>query len=67
MASSLEGGIDIFTSAPGRRGLTAGAADQLWFFRAVLDATAHHADPRLAPMRQRLEREVERFVRAAEL
>ncbi len=67
MASSLEAGIDIFTSAPGRVGLTAGAEDQLWYFRAVLDATRAHADPRLVPQRQRLEQEIARFVAAAGL
>lgn len=67
MASSLEAGIDIFTSAPGRVGLTAGAADQLWYFRAVLDATRCHEDPRLVPQRQRLEQEIARFVAAAGL
>ena len=65
MASALEAGIDIFTSAPGRTALSAGPADQAWFFRAVLAATEAHDDPRLAPMRARLAQEVERFVRAS--
>lgn len=67
MASSLEAGIDIFTSAPGRRALSAGPADQAWFFRAVLDVTRGHSDARLAAMRERLTTEVERFERAAGL
>lgn len=67
MASSLEAGVNIFTAAPGRRALSAGPGDQLWFFRAVLDATRVHDDPRLAPMRDRLDGEVERFRRASGL
>ena len=65
MASGLEAGVDIFTSAPGRVGLSAGADDQAWFFRAVLAATDAHDDPRLVPMRARLAQEVDRFVRAS--
>lgn len=65
MASSLEAGVDIFASAPGRRALSAGPEDQLWFFHAVLDATCVHDDPRLDPMRVRLVAEVDRFQRAA--
>ena len=67
MASSLEAGVDIFTSAPGRVGLSAGPDDQAWFFRAVMAATDAHADPRLVPMRVRLANEVVRFVRASGL
>lgn len=67
MAESLEAGIDIFTTTPDRVGLSAGAEDQSWFFRAVLDATRRHDDARLGPMRDRLEQEVERFERAAGL
>ncbi len=63
MAASLEAGVDVFTSAPGRRALSAGPADQVWFFRAVLAATRLHDDARLDPMRARLEREIERFER----
>lgn len=64
MASSLECGVDIFTDGPGRRALSAGPESQAWFFRAALDATRRHADPRLVPMRTRLEAEVDRFDRA---
>lgn len=67
MASSLEAGIDIFSDGPGRRALSAGPEDQRWFFDAVLDATRHHSDPRLVPMRERLAEEVGRFTRAAGL
>lgn len=66
MASSLECGVDIFTSAPGRRALSAGPADQLWFFGAVLDATRGHDDPRLDPMRDRLATEVDRLRQAVD-
>ena len=65
MASSLECGIDIFTSAPGRRGLSAGAADQQWFFEAVLAESRSADDARLVPMRERLRAEVDRFVAAS--
>lgn len=67
MASSLEAGIDIFTSAPGRQALSAGADDQRWFFEAVLAESARHNDPRLDGLRATLEGQVERFVRAAGL
>ena len=67
MASSLEADIDIFTSAPGRTGLSAGAEDQSWFFRTVLDVTRRHDDARLVPMRSRLADEIDRFERAAGL
>lgn len=67
MASSLEAGVDIFSSAPGRTALSAGPDDQLWYFHAVLEATRRHGDPRLVPQRQRLAGEVERFARAAGL
>ena len=61
MASSLEAGVDIFCDGPNRRGLSAGAEDQLWFFESVLEVSRAHDDPRLAPMRRRLEDEVRRF------
>ncbi len=67
MASSLEAGIDIFTSTPGRRGLSAGPDQQLWFFEAVLTESESSGDARLAPMRDRLRQEVDRFARAAGL
>lgn len=65
MASSLEADVDVFTSAPGRRALSAGPAAQRWFFDAVLDVSRAFNDPRLVPMRERLRTEVERFSRAA--
>jgi (p)ppGpp synthase/HD superfamily hydrolase len=61
MNESLAAGVDIFTPGERRRALSAGAASQRWFFRAVLDATRRHGDSRLVPMRARLEEEVVRF------
>ena len=63
MNQALEAGVDIFSDGPSHRGLTAGPAEQVWFFRAVLDAAAPFADPRLTPMRARLQEEVARFER----
>lgn len=63
MNQALAQGIDIFSDDPPRRGLSAGPAEQRWFFRAVLDASDVHDDARLVPMRARLREEVERFVR----
>ena len=65
MASSLEAGIDVFSSAPGRRGLSAGADAQRWYFEAVLDVSERFDDERLVPMRARLREEVDRFARGA--
>lgn len=67
MASSLGCGIDIFSSAPGRRGLSAGAADQRWFFEAVLAESRSRDDARLDALRARLGQEVERFVGLTEV
>ena len=61
MNQGLEQGDDIFSHGPNRRGLSAGPAQQRWFHRAVLDAASAHQDDRLAPLRARLEQEIERF------
>jgi (p)ppGpp synthase/HD superfamily hydrolase len=58
---ALAQGSDVFATAPGRRALSGGPAEQRWFYRAVLEATAPHDDPRLAPLRARLEVEYDRF------
>ena len=58
---SLARGIDVFSDAKDRRALKAGTTNQSWFYRAVLDATRHHADPRLPPMQTRLNVELDRF------
>ena len=58
---TLLGGIDVFTSGPDHRALSAGPGAQRWFYRAVLDASRTHTDPRLVPLRDRMEQELERF------
>lgn len=62
MCESLEQGLDIFSSTPTRRGLSAGPGQQLWFHQAVLTASEVHDDPRLERQRDRLQRELERFI-----
>lgn len=62
MASSLAAGIDIFSSAPGRRALSAGPAEQRWFFEAVLALSETADDARLDGLRDRLRQEIGRFV-----
>lgn len=52
---SLDAGEDIFGS------LSGDPSDQRWFHRAVLEASTHHEDVRLEPMRDRLRREIGRF------
>lgn len=57
----LAAGIDVFSTGAGRIGLTSGPEKQRWFYRAVLDATAPHADERLDGIRVALAAEQERF------
>ena len=57
----LATGIDVFSMDAHGRGLSAGPQEQLWFHEAVLDATQAHDDPRLDPMRERLEVEINDF------
>lgn len=52
---SLAHGTDIFAA------LSAGPEAQLWFHRAVLEASRDHTDDRLDPMRARLQRELDRL------
>jgi (p)ppGpp synthase/HD superfamily hydrolase len=59
MTQSLVNGEPIFDV------LSAGPDEQIWFHRAVLDASRAHDDPRLVPMRQRLEHEIDRLERHA--
>lgn len=61
MNQSLDAGDDIFSPAPGRTALSAGPEAQHRFYRAVLDASDAHDDPRLVPMRARLDDELRRF------
>lgn len=63
MNQALAAGVDIFADGPGRRALTAGPADQRWFFDAVLAASDPFPDERLEPMRERLRDELRRFAR----
>lgn len=58
---SLRAGENMFVSGPHRTALSAGPTDQLWFHRAVLEATTAGDDSRLVPMRERLQQEIERF------
>ncbi len=62
---SLERGIDVFRSGAGRKKLGAGPVEQHWFYQCVLDATRHHADPRLPVMRFELDQEIKRFEQQA--
>lgn len=61
MNESLARDIGIFTDGPGRRALSAGPEDQVWFYQAVLAVSRGFSDPRLAPMRERLQEEIDRF------
>ena len=58
---TLLAGIDVFTSGPDHRGLSAGPDDQRWFYRSVLETTRPRSDARLEPMRARLVAEIDRF------
>ncbi|PSQ96322.1 MAG: phosphohydrolase [Bacteroidetes bacterium SW_11_64_17] len=59
ITQSLNSGENIFAA------LSGDAEAQHWFHRAVLEASRVHDDPRLAPMRERLRQEIERFRRVA--
>ena len=61
MNQALQSGDDIFSHGPNRTALSAGPDQQHWFHRAVLEASAAHEEPRLEPLRERLQREIERF------
>ena len=52
---SLAAGEPIFAA------LSEGAEAQHWFHRAVLEASTHHDDLRLVPMRERLRQEIDRL------
>jgi (p)ppGpp synthase/HD superfamily hydrolase len=52
---SLVAGDDIFAA------LSGDAEAQHWFHEAVLEASTAHDDPRLPPMRERLQREIDRL------
>ncbi len=65
MRRGLEAGLDPFAEGPGRRALSAGPERQMWFYRAVLEAAARHADSRLDGLKRQLAAEIERFGAAA--
>lgn len=60
---SLAVGIDVFSTGPGRIGLTSGSEKQRWFYAAVVEVTARHADLRLDGIRAALASEQARFDR----
>ena len=55
ITQSLEAGEDIFAA------LSGDPEAQRWFHEAVLEASRRHDDPRLAPMRERLQTELDRY------
>ena len=55
ITQSLKAGEDILSI------LSGDAEAQQWFHGAVLEASTHHDDPRLDPMRERLQAELSRF------
>lgn len=63
MNNTIAAGTNPFQSTPDREALNAGPDKQVWYFNAVLDATAHHhhKDPRLQPLRHTLIEELKRF------
>ncbi len=65
MWQSLAAGFDIFVPAKGRRALSAGPVEQVWFYESVLDTSRASDDPRLLPMREELRDLVARFAEIA--
>jgi (p)ppGpp synthase/HD superfamily hydrolase len=55
ITQSLENGEDILSI------LSEDAEAQHWFYQSVLEASYNHDDPRLPPMRARLQTELDRF------
>ena len=60
---TLAAGVDVFRSSGERIGLSAGPAQQRWYFDAVLAATDAYADARLDGLRTPLRAELARFER----
>ena len=58
---TLNTGVNVFKSGPGRKALGANPEEQLWFYSNVLEATRSGSDTRLNPMRDRLATEIGRF------
>lgn len=61
MRQGVEAGQDIFADGPGRKALSAGPEEQVWFFRAVLDVAEARRDARLDRLWDALRQEVSRF------
>lgn len=55
---ALGRGIDVFVPSRGRRPLTAGPDQQLWFQRSVWAVAASHDEPRLVPLLRQFEDEI---------
>lgn len=61
MNKSLDQGIDIFTSTKNRKKLSSNRSEQIWFFTCVLEASSAFSDPKMAPLRNQLQFELELF------
>lgn len=55
---ALRRGIDVFAASSGRRPLSAGPAEQIWFHAAVFQLAQERGDPRLEGMLQQLQHEL---------
>lgn len=65
MNQALEAGLPLFEGSDRFTALSAGPAEQRWFFHAMLRATRGHRDQRLRPLREQLVQELDRFERLA--
>lgn len=61
MNKSLQRGIDIFVSKEGRKKLSSGPAEQVWFFTSIIDASNRFTENRLSPLRNQLRDELDLF------
>ena len=61
MNQSLDAGLPLFEGGDNFTALSAGPAEQQWFFHALLQATMGHSDQRLKPLRAQLRQELDRF------
>jgi hypothetical protein len=62
---AMEGGMDVFASHGGQRGLSSGPEAQLWYFNSVLELAATFRDVRLADLHECVAEELARFERLA--
>lgn len=65
MSQSLEAGLPLFEGGDNFTALSAGPAEQQWFFHAMLRATMGHSDQRLHSLRAQLTQELDRFEQLA--